>query len=78
MFLLIMIMESKTRKIGKEEILPLLYRGEKDTYEFMFFTLMLEERKKLCQQQNMVNRVIESVFAKHFYRLHTISKVRWI
>lgn len=56
MFLLAMIMESKTRKIGKEEILPLLYRGEKDTYEFMFFTLMLDERKKLCEQRNMVSR----------------------
>merc|ERR1712150_299801 len=51
LFLLSMIMESKTRGIRQEEILPLLMRSDQNKYELMFFTMMMNERKVHCQSE---------------------------
>ena len=55
LFLLSMIMESKTRNIRQEDILPLLLRGDDDKYEFMFFTMMMNERKMHCESRFKVS-----------------------
>merc|ERR1711935_280419 len=49
LFLLSMIMESKTRGIRQDELLPLLMRSDQNKYELMFFTMMMNERKVHCQ-----------------------------
>lgn len=48
-----MIMESKTRGIRQEEILPLLMRSDQNKYELMFFTMMMNERKVHCQSEEV-------------------------
>ena len=48
-----MIMESKTRGIRQEEILPLLMRSDQNKYELMFFTMMMNERKVHCQSEQV-------------------------
>ena len=56
LILLAMIMESKTRGISMNEILPLLYRDDPDHYELMFFIMMLNERQQLCEVKRVSHR----------------------
>ena len=69
-----MIMESKTRGIRQEEILPLLMRSDQNKYELMFFTMMMNERKVHCQSEQVsffnMSEINDNILTKapHYFK----------